>query len=281
MYININGEASLIGMRVFVYTISLSRSNTGKAKTYYQHRHPGYELHYIQSGQSKVTCCGNTHILNPGMLVLIPPGAYHDVAITADNTSRLCISFDIQRKTRNSNPDIFAKSMPAVTALDGTEPEYILQKINQMLETNRDDLYKNDKLLALCSSLLLELIPCFTNSPNKYTMPQPISEPEDRNYKIDTFLGTNFMHNNAKSRMAADLYISPRQLQRVIQKNYGMSYRQKLAETRVQIAVDLLTNSDTPIHKISEILGYNCSANFSAFIKRVTGKTPSQIRKER
>ena len=51
------------------------------------------------------------------------------------------------------------------------------------------------------------------------------------------------------------------------------------AETRIQIAVDLLRNTDMSINKISEILGYSCSANFSAFIKRNTGKTPTQIRK--
>ena len=284
MFVNINAEISLIGMRVHLYTVSANKSGIKKEKTYYQHRHPGFELHYIQSGESKVACCGVSHILTSGMIILIPPGTYHDVVITADNTTRICISFDIHKKGNNTNhiyQDFFDKNAPAITNIENKEPEYILQKIGKLLESNQDDPYQNDKLSALCSSLLLELIPYFTGTSANNPITQLTEEPEDRNYKIDSFLGTNFMHNNAKSRMASDLYISPRQLQRVIQKNYGMSYRQKLAETRVQIAIDLLTNSDTPIHKISEILGYSCSANFSVFIKRMTGKTPSQIRKER
>ena len=282
MFVNINAEISLIGLCIHLYAISANKSSVGKEKSYYQHRHPGFELHYIQSGQCKVTCCSESHILTPGMMILIPPGTYHDVVIMADNTTRLCISFDFHPKKDNIShltQDFFDRNTPTVTNLQTKEPEYILQRIDQLLEPSQDDPYKNDKLSALCSNLLLELIPYFTGTSANNFISQRTAEPDDRNYKIDSFLGTNFMHNNAKSRMASDLYISPRQLQRVIRKNYGMSYRQKLAETRVQIAIDLLINSDTPIHKISEILGYSCSANFSAFIKRVTGKTPSQIRK--
>ena len=284
MFANINTEVSLSETTIHIYTISISRSSINKEKTYYQHRHPGFELHYVQCGQCKITCCSKSHSLKQGNLILIPPGMYHDVIAEKNETVRLCISFDMHHKKATggseSHCDVFDKNTPAVIELQNSEATYALNRIYQMLESRQNDSYTNDKLSALCSNLLLELIPCLITASKQSNSAQLTAKPEDRNYKIDTFLGTNFMHNNAKSRMASNLYISPRQLQRIIQKNYGMSYRQKLSETRVQIAIDLLTNSDTPIHKISEILGYSCSANFSAFIKRVTGKTPSQIRKE-
>ena len=89
------------------------------------------------------------------------------------------------------------------------------------------------------------------------------------------------MHNDAMARMADALHISTRQLHRTITKHYGINYRQKLSEIRLKIATDMLCNTDMPIHRISEVLGYSNSANFSAFIKRCTNKTPSQLRNQK
>ena len=98
---------------------------------------------------------------------------------------------------------------------------------------------------------------------------------------IDSFLGVNFMHNNAMPKMADQLHISTRQLHRTIKKHYGTNYRQLLSETRLKIAVNMLCNTAMPIHRIAETLGYSSSANFSAFIKRCTNKTPSQLRNQK
>lgn len=285
MVININSAIQLCGTKAHIYTVTTSTHNTGDKKKYYQHRHPGFEIHYILNGQCKVTSFGKSIYLDQDSMIMIPPGAYHDVVPTKESTTKVCISFNIQSKNAANIADSFAqifdRNKPIVATLQDNEALHIFNRIYQLAESANNDIYRNDKILALCNCLLLELIPYLADSNSKAGTQHIVNEPEDINYKIDSFLGTNFMYNNAKSRIASDLYISSRQLQRIIQKNYGMSYRQKLAETRLQIAIDLLSNSDTPIHKISEILGYSCSANFSAFIKRTTGKTPSQIRKER
>lgn len=285
MVTNINAAVTLCGSNIHVYSISTNASIANNRKTYYQHRHPGFEIHYICSGGCKVTCCGSTYSLEQTSMILIPPGAYHDVVPTEPNTVRICLTFSIQNNISTNSKtnafyEAFDRKVPAVSSIHDSEPQHILNRIRQLVDSQDVDNYKNDKLLTLCSGLLLELIPYIADTDQRSQIDQGNEGQEDINFKIDSFLGTNFMCNNAKSRIASDLYISPRQLQRIIQKNYGMSYRQKLSETRVQIAVDLLCNSDTPIHKIAEILGYSCSANFSAFIKRTTGKTPSQIRKE-
>ena len=59
-----------------------------------------------------------------------------------------------------------------------------------------------------------------------------------------------------------------------------MNYRQKLCEIRMEIATNMLRNTDKTIAEIAEILGYSSSANFSTFIKNYSGKTPSQIRRK-
>ena len=286
MVSNINESINICGTSIHIHSISTSGSSPNK-KSYYQHRHPGLEIHYIISGQCKVTCNGNSFFMESESMLLIPPGTYHDVSPTDPNTSRLCISFRIQKmKDKSSNKktdnfyNIYNQNTPSTADLHDSEAQRILLKMIALLDGVGDG-YKIDKLLTLCGYLLLEMIPYIADATPCDKPADPDDTQEDVSFKIDSFLGTNFMHNDAKSRMADDLFVSPRQLQRIIKKNYGMNYREKLAETRVQIAIDLLCNSNLPIHKIAEILGYSCSANFSAFIKRNIGKTPSQIRKER
>lgn len=45
--------------------------------------------------------------------------------------------------------------------------------------------------------------------------------------------------------------------------------------------MDLLLTTEKSVAEISEMVGYSSPANFSTFIKNVTGKTPSAIRRER
>lgn len=60
-----------------------------------------------------------------------------------------------------------------------------------------------------------------------------------------------------------------------------MSYREKLTEIRIEVSMDLLLTTEKSVAEISEMVGYSNPANFSTFIKNVTGKTPSAIRRER
>ena len=281
----INSTIPICGTDVHIYNISMATGDPGTKKSYYQHRHPGVELHYILSGQCKVTCNGSAFDIGEKSLLLIPPETYHDVIPNIAKTKRICLSFKISSpvdaaKQASTFYNIYRCATPLICNISDHECPYIFDRMVALLEADKQDLFAKHKLLSLCANLLLELIPYVEHNNIECDIPENSDIHKDINFKIDSFLGTNFMCNNAKSKIASDLYISPRQLQRIIRKNYGMSYRQKLAETRLQIAIDLLHNSDMSINQISEILGYSCSANFSAFLKRETGKTPSQVRKE-
>ena len=115
--------------------------------------------------------------------------------------------------------------------------------------------------------------------------PQPTLEPTDsisqRDFLIDEFFNLHFGLNDGNERLAKLLCISPRQLDRILRKSYGMSYREKLTEIRIEVSMDLLLTTEKSVAEISEMVGYSSPANFSTFIKNVTGKTPSAIRRER
>jgi AraC-like DNA-binding protein len=71
--------------------------------------------------------------------------------------------------------------------------------------------------------------------------------------------------------------IGPRSLQRRLRAE-GTTYRRIVEETRVQRAVGLLRDSEETIADIAAALGYSEPGNFARAFRRVTGRTPNEVR---
>ena len=136
-----------------------------------------------------------------------------------------------------------------------------------------------EKIRSLCSLLLLELHDTLTQQELETHAAASLG-PLPQDYAIDAFFAYHYNRNNGSPVLARKLNVSPRQLNRIIKKTYGLNYREKLQEIRLEIATDFLTTSNKRVSEIAELLGYSSSANFSSFIKNATGKTPTQIRRE-
>jgi AraC-like DNA-binding protein len=77
--------------------------------------------------------------------------------------------------------------------------------------------------------------------------------------------------------IARRLAISTRQLQREL-KAEGTSFQQLLDQTRKELALRHLKNSDTPIHDVAFLLGFSEPSAFHRAFKRWTGQTPRAYR---
>jgi len=78
--------------------------------------------------------------------------------------------------------------------------------------------------------------------------------------------------------LAGLLNLSIRQLNRVLLKLYGVTFKQKLAQIRVNAAREMLKNSGMTIAKIAENTGFGQTGSFSAAFRKLTGLTPEQYR---
>lgn len=250
----------------------------GSGQSYYQHCHPGYELHYISDGYFEISSEKKKLRVSAGHVLLVPPGVYHHVTTVSENPRRMTLSIDMPH-----TPGQLLGSLPKEHLLclpvSGTAAEADLDRIYGLAKNFDRSYLSVEKLRALCSLLvvdLLETLPADTQ-PDTVTA-APIRTVQE--FAIDAFLGHHFMHHDAGAALAKNLSVSPRQLHRIMKKAYGMNYREKLKQIRMEIAFDFLANTDKSISEIAEILGYSSATNFSAFFKRECGKTPSQIRKE-
>lgn len=67
---------------------------------------------------------------------------------------------------------------------------------------------------------------------------------------------------------------------RVFKKEFGIHPKQYILKLRLEESLRELQNTDLPICDIAYRVGYKSNADFSSFIKKETGKSPSKIRRE-
>jgi AraC-like DNA-binding protein len=82
------------------------------------------------------------------------------------------------------------------------------------------------------------------------------------------------------ARVATHLGTSPRTLQRNLSR-HGITYRELVDSVRREIALVLLVETNLPVHKIAQRLGYRTPSAFSRAFARWTGQAPQQLRRDR
>ena len=81
--------------------------------------------------------------------------------------------------------------------------------------------------------------------------------------------------------IANALYLTPAYFSRVFKRKMGMTCIDFIKNYRINLAKELLKNTDLSIQQISEKTGYATVYYFSQQFKQVTGESPGSFRKKR
>lgn len=259
-------------------------------RRHFQHSHSGCEIHCVCSGALTMDCIGASFQLTSGQMLLIPPGMYHYVRGISANIDRMDLLIEIGKgqKSKDVKLNSFLQALHAQKPLLLEEASYgeifqLLQRIRVAArKAEPDDVVACQWLKALCLELVLLMGKAAeeTMGEQENTVFDAAGMSSDR-YIMDQFFNHNYHGNSDMAALAKELNLSVRQTGRVLQKTYGKGFREKMNECRLAVALDLLQNTKKSMAEISEILGYGEPANFSCFVKRQTGKTPAQIRKDK
>jgi AraC-like DNA-binding protein len=85
------------------------------------------------------------------------------------------------------------------------------------------------------------------------------------------------------SELAKKIGESPHHVSQVINEKLNVSFFELLASYRVEEAKRLLSddkNNKLTVEEISEMVGYNSKTAFNNAFKKLSGKTPSEFRKQ-
>ena len=256
-----------------------------RERPYYYHQHLYFEFHYVEHGFCEFICQEERFRVQEGQLLMIPPQLYHSVNEQSEDVEQMSLSFSIQLpKTSPAMQDIrfyqaFSRDRALILSAKELDLHNELLRLRALAQDSGNSYLIREKLRALANVFLIDLYEQLAMG-NELHAETDDAPPLSQEYLMDEFFSSRFITGSSSRELANQLHISPRQLHRTIKKKYNMNYREKSKEIRVEIATNLLLNTDKSIAQIAETLGYSRSANFSYFIKNATGKTPSQIRRE-
>lgn len=99
-------------------------------------------------------------------------------------------------------------------------------------------------------------------------------------YDVIEYVDTNYMKELTLDRIGAVFDISPNYLSRKFKKKTGKNFVQYINDKRMERAVELLSETDMTVVKISELVGFNDQQYFHKLFRKYYGATPIEYRME-
>ncbi len=118
---------------------------------------------------------------------------------------------------------------------------------------------------------------------NVAPLPQPTEQDSDIVARLEELFKKEGLHRDedlSLRRLARRLGLPDRQVSNAINRARGMSVSQFVNDFRIQEACELLRETDKSVLEVSLTAGFATKSNFNKEFSRITGRTPTQWRRE-
>jgi AraC-like DNA-binding protein len=240
------------------------------------HTHSHMEFHCITEGSTIFKIDFDQEVvLNEGDWILINSGVYHEEIVPLFS-SGFCIDFDIKMGSRSFFEEE-NDERPLIAMGNSREIMELLWLILRELQEKKsgyEDCYQ-----ALLTVFLIRM--------QQYDQRQSCTDIRkeesirDTFFTIDAYFNRVFDNKGATlslDKLAEELKVSRRHVNRLIKTRYGMTFGEKLMEARIRYAKYLLINTSCSVQEISERCGITSACLIKHFKQKYT-KTPLQYRK--
>ena len=248
-----------------------------------RHMHSTFEFHFIVSGACKVIHDGGEFDVSAGEFYLTAPSVYHE---QRDLNCQACIEYSINCDLALTD-DSPSEAMRLVTCFSESpckpfkDSSGIIRLFNRALSEAyycKPGFYNNVKCLAamILTASARSMSP---GSSSQYRYPARLHKDDYRLVRIKRFIEDNIFNPISVKDIASYMYLSDKQVCRIIKENRGMSTKEFIMKLKLQKAKELLKESSLPVKQISQSLGFSSEYYFSQFFKREEGYPPGDFRK--
>lgn len=214
--------------------------------------------------------------LDPGDVLLIRPHVQHMSIVLDGQSERISVPFYFQHKSVPCRYDLFSR----VDALVGPGPWLLLHDKPDICRMLNATMEAGTSLPPPCAcvkmvEILLELCGQSMQSAGDILENSDIGRLE----KLDQICSEYFMVPMTVEYVAEKLFISVRQLERIVKDRYGATFREIITARRMRAAEQLLRHTDQSIAEIAEHVGYTSKESFLSAFRTHKGMTPTAYRK--
>lgn len=250
------------------------------------HVHTNFELFYVWKGEVEIRTETQNYKIREKQAVLIAPACYHH-SFTSPGSEQFSVYFSFVRTGKHIDcEDICSRLESVFSGVSVTvvgKAEELGARMDALRRQHTQEMFcKRERLQAELTGLLLALYDILSEQ----TQPHPDAVAKKKvgmqyRYEIDALLAKNYARDIDLSFLARALYLSPKRVAVLIQSLYGKSFRQVKVEMKLQVAKQMLTETDLTVAQIAEKIGYRSTRGFLSAFVQMTGMTPSKYRDRR
>ena len=275
-WLKYNADCEISVMDAMVY-ISMIYAKPDRCHVH-AHHHSFLEMHFQQEGLMEFVLDFNETVrVLPGEWILLGKDVYHE-----ENVSEQCSGYIIRLEIRSAEkPSPFEEWKNSAWIKGEIDPE--VQKLIRWVfeEADEENPGAYDMVRSLCTVLLIHLIRQISASDSLRSRKRSHSS-DDRTI-LDEYFDGIFRQDGRQlsiGELAGMMRFSTRQVSRILQQEYGMTFSQKLNVTRTKLAEHLLLHTDLSVRQIAGQCGVS-AAYLNRCFRDQFGMSPMQFRKER
>ncbi|MGB8213761.1 MAG: AraC family transcriptional regulator [Anaerolineales bacterium] len=248
-------ESELIGN-----SASFQVFRTSLNEPYPLHWHEFYELTFIISGTGSHTVNGQAHTLAPGVLFLLTPVDFHQLAPAPEQVLEVFnIIFSGDFLDDELRQWLFWDQCFRHIQLPQTAARVILDEYEQIWSEHQSQQLGRQRIIrSALERILLEL--ARLSSVESSLPVAGISNPAIQNALLH--LGHEFRTDMSLEQVAAQANLTPTYFSELFHKETGTQFRKYLQTLRLRFAASLLLASDLPVTEICFASGFGNLAHF-------------------
>ena len=247
------------------------------------HHHAHTEMFCCPMGCLHINTPDKIIQLNRGDIAVIPGGIAHNMLPGINPDYWAALRFQIIAVNRKGCRDLASLFRDVFD----TGEIKLFQNTVGLAEQIRDifnHIYTAEDMYPYAMSLfdvlyrLSSVKPVQTEKPTAETVIPRGSSNMQRYEVLDYYINKCYMYPLTPALLAEQLYISERQITRIVQTEYGMSFHKVLLSKRILVAEQMLEKSDIKIDEISRSVGFHSPDIFYREFKKKHGMTPREYR---
>ena len=247
------------------------------------HRHSHAEIFCCPSGCLHINTDGQIIQLNKGDIAVIPSGIAHNMLPVVQQECWAALRFQVISVKRKDCRDLYS-ALHAICNIGAIklfrDQSELTEKIRYIFENLVNA--ENQDLLVLSLFDILYRLTLLKPIQAEHVQDETVFQSGDSDMKryeiLDYFINKCYMYPLTPALVAEQLYISERQLSRIVQGKYGMSFHKALLAKRILVAEQMLVQSEIKIQDIAAAIGFHSQDIFYKEFKKKYGMTPREYR---
>lgn len=242
------------------------------------HSHNYHELYFLLSGSRRYFVGHTIYDVSPGDIVIIPQNTLHRTSGKNAGYERFALYFSDEfisdfRKEINERAYYDLLNMGCVYLGEAVKEKIkcILLEIEQ--EKIKNDIFSNSLIKKYLFEIFVLVIRCGSKKSEE------VDAKTERIESVLCYINENFANNITLSALAKRAFMEETYFSKRFKAITGFCFSEYLNQVRINMAKELLINSDLSISQIAEHCGFSGANYFGDVFKKRTNFSPLSYRK--